>query len=137
MAGQRPVRLGVGRAKGKMTTNQWKDIERALADQSLETLDTETLRSFAQVEPSPSDNPAYHARYNAAMARIRHLLAGRDATEAEGTQMRTFLATYEQTERHHREQIEEARHQARSATVVAWIAIVIAAFSLFLDWFRK
>ena len=52
----------------------WNDIEKALNNDTLEENDKATLEAFLRVEPPPSKNPAFHARFADAKQRIRHRL---------------------------------------------------------------
>lgn len=63
------------------TPATWHDIEKALNAGNLEEQDRETLERFARVEPPPSANPSFHARFHDAKERIRHRLREIAATE--------------------------------------------------------
>jgi len=58
----------------------WFDIERELS--RLEDLDTATLEEFSRVMPPPSQNPAFHRKFDAAMQRIRRCLDVRAAVSS-------------------------------------------------------
>ncbi len=60
----------------------WDDIEKALNNDTLEENNKATLEAFLRVEPPPSKNPAFHARFADAKQRIRHRLL--ELTAAEG-----------------------------------------------------
>jgi hypothetical protein len=53
----------------------WNDIEVALLKSTIESLDKATLEAFTQVEPPPSQNPAFHIRFQQAQQRIGRALA--------------------------------------------------------------
>ena len=108
----------------------WSDIERALIDGSIERLSTETLRSYTQVEPPASQNSAFHARFDQAMKRIRSLLEEREAQKSQSSAMEQFRLSYEQTERHHQEQIQESRRNSAAARCIAWLALAVSVGAL-------
>lgn len=62
----------------------WNDIEVALNSDTLEEKDKATLEAYSRVEPPPSHNPAFHARFNDAKQRIRHRLLELVAVEKTG-----------------------------------------------------
>lgn len=51
----------------------WFDIEPLL--DRIETLDKATLEEFANVQPPPSQNPAFHHKFDHAIQRIRNRLS--------------------------------------------------------------
>lgn len=57
----------------------WNDIERALSQNNLESLDRETLEAMSRVQPPPSGNPAFHLRFQDAKQRIYRILDQRQA----------------------------------------------------------
>jgi uncharacterized protein (TIGR02391 family) len=63
----------------------WNDIERALNSGTLEEKDEDMLRAFLRVEPPPSNNPSFHARFRDAKERIRHRLSEFTAVPAKST----------------------------------------------------
>jgi uncharacterized protein (TIGR02391 family) len=69
----------------------WHDIEVALNTDTLEEKDKATLQAFLRVEPPPSNNPTFHARFNDAKHRIRHRLLEIAAEEMKAA--RSFVAT--------------------------------------------
>lgn len=93
----------------------WHEIEVALNQGTIESLDKVTLEAFAQVEPPPSQNPAFHIRFEQAQQRIARALAKIEAKE--------------------RDEKEEVRHTktltlASGANYIAKWAIVIALLAL-------
>lgn len=71
----------------------WHDIEVALCEGAIETLDKETLLEFARVEPMPSQNPAYYARYKQAQNRIARALARFDEEEKSRDEEARYVKT--------------------------------------------
>lgn len=67
----------------------WDDIEIALNNRTLEQKDRATLEAFSRVEPPPSTNPSFRARFDHAMERIRRRL---DKLEAEDKARETAKA---------------------------------------------
>lgn len=48
----------------------WYDLEKHVADGSLEGLDRETLLAFSRIDIPPSSNPRFHKRFDRTMQRI-------------------------------------------------------------------
>ena len=63
----------------------WGDIELCLNQCTLEDQEIETLEAFSRVSPPPSNNPAFHFRFQNAQDRIRKRIeeakAAKDAHE--------------------------------------------------------
>ena len=48
----------------------WNDIDRCLSNGNLEDQDYDTLLSFSRVSPPPSNNPAFHVKFQNTQNRI-------------------------------------------------------------------
>ena len=108
----------------------WSDIDRALVDGPLERLSTDTLAAFSEVRIPPSENPVFHAKFDQTQKHIRHILSTRTSQTEQATAMDQFRQTFEQTERHHHDQIAESRRQSARASLIAGWALVVAVGSL-------
>jgi hypothetical protein len=64
----------------------WFDIEKALADDSIESLDRETLEAFSRVDIPPHRNPSFPLRFQQAQARILRRLDQIAADDARSRQ---------------------------------------------------
>lgn len=93
----------------------WNDIEVALNQGTIESLNKKTLQEFSAVEPKPSQNSAYHVRFEQAQNRIARALVRIETTE--------------------RDKREEERHEktlglAQGANQTSTWALVIALLAL-------
>jgi hypothetical protein len=105
----------------------WHDIEVALNSDSIESFEKAKLEALAKVEPQPSLNPSYHARFEQAQRRIARALERIDAKE-----------NAEKEEARHREingRLEDLKRPHWTVKPNFWITVVSAIAAILAAYF--